>query len=71
MLQSEESYTSKASFLSNDLLPTFGENNKPERWQPSGKRGTKIKGKLNNLGRGGYICPKGWVNSDCSVLQIS
>ena len=62
--ETEESYTSKASFLSDDLLPTFGA--KPEGWQPSGKRGTKIKGKLNNLGRGGYICPKGWVNSDCN-----
>ena len=60
----EESYTSKASYLSNDLLPTFGA--KPEGWQPSGKRGTKIKRKLNNLGRGGYICPMGWVNSDCN-----
>jgi putative transposase len=63
-VETEESYSSKASFLNNDLLPTFGA--KPEGWQPSGKRGTKIKGKLNNLGRGGYICPKGWVNSDCN-----
>jgi putative transposase len=60
----EESYTSKASFLSNDSLPTFGA--KPEGWQPSGKRGAKVQGKLNNLGRGGYICPFGWVNSDCN-----
>ncbi|MGL5874932.1 MAG: RNA-guided endonuclease InsQ/TnpB family protein [Xenococcaceae cyanobacterium] len=65
-VETEESYSSKASFLSNDLLPTFGENNKPEGWQPSGKRGKKIKGRLNNLGRGGYICPQGWVNSDCN-----
>ncbi|MGL5804317.1 MAG: RNA-guided endonuclease InsQ/TnpB family protein, partial [Xenococcaceae cyanobacterium] len=65
-IENEESYSSKASFLSNDLLPTFGENNKPEGWQPSGKRGKKIKGRLNNLGRGGYICPQGWVNSDCN-----
>ncbi len=65
-IETEESYTSKASFLSNDLLPTFGENNKLEGWRPSGKRGAKIKGKLNNLGRGGYICPQGWVNSDCN-----
>ncbi|MGD1704831.1 RNA-guided endonuclease InsQ/TnpB family protein [Dapis sp. BLCC M229] len=35
-VETEESYTSKASFLDNDLLPTFGE--KPEGWQPSGKR---------------------------------
>ena len=32
----EESYTSQASFLSRDLLPTFGA--KPEQWQASGKR---------------------------------
>jgi hypothetical protein len=36
LLKREESYTSKASFLDNDSLPKFGE--KPEGWQPSGKR---------------------------------
>ncbi|MEM1169662.1 MAG: RNA-guided endonuclease TnpB family protein, partial [Cyanobacteria bacterium P01_H01_bin.35] len=35
-VETEESYTSKASFLDEDFLPTFGE--KPERWEPSGKR---------------------------------
>ena len=35
-VETEESYTSKASFLDDDFLPTFGE--KPERWGPSGKR---------------------------------
>jgi lycopene cyclase CruP len=54
-LETEESYTSKASFLDSDLLPTFGE--KPEGWQPSGKRvkrglyrssnGTKINADAN------------------------
>ena len=38
-IETEESYTSKASFLDNDLLPTFGE--KPEGWQPSGKKCSK------------------------------
>jgi putative transposase len=29
-------------------------------------RGKKIKGKLNNLGRGGYLTSDGiWLNSDC------
>ena len=65
-VETEESYTSKASYLSNDLLPTFGENNKPEGWRPSGKSGSKVARKLNNLGRGGYICPQGWVNRDCN-----
>ena len=35
-VETEESYTSKASFLDHDVLPTFGE--KPEGWQASGKR---------------------------------
>ncbi len=38
-IETEESYTSKASFLDNDLLPTFGE--KPEGWQPSPKKDNK------------------------------
>jgi putative transposase len=35
-IETEESYTSKASFLDGDFLPTYGE--KPEKWKPSGKR---------------------------------
>ena len=64
-IEQEESYTSKSNFLANDELPTFGE--KSER-KPifTGKRGKKIKGKLNNLGRGGYLTDDGiWLNSDC------
>jgi IS605 OrfB family transposase len=38
-VETEESYTSKSSYLDRDLLPTFGE--KSERWQPSGKRVTR------------------------------
>ncbi|NEO28600.1 MAG: transposase, partial [Kamptonema sp. SIO4C4] len=34
--ETEESYTSQASFLDEDFLPTIGE--KPESWKPSGKR---------------------------------
>ena len=63
-IEQEESYTSKSNFLGNDVLPTFGE--KSER-KPvfTGKRGKKIKGKLNNLGRGGYLTNDGiWTNSD-------
>jgi putative transposase len=37
-VETEESYTSKASFVDRDFLPTFGEQNKPEGWKPSGKR---------------------------------
>jgi len=35
-LNTEESYTSQASFADNDFLPTYGE--KPESWKSSGKR---------------------------------
>jgi IS605 OrfB family transposase len=35
-IETEESYTSQASFLDDDFLPTFGA--KPESWKPSGKR---------------------------------
>jgi putative transposase len=64
-IEQEESYTSKSNFLGNDELPTFGE--KSERKPKfTGKRGKKIKGKLNNLGRGGYLTNDGiWLNSDC------
>jgi putative transposase len=37
-IETEESYTSKASFVDGDSLPTFGEQNKPEGWKASGKR---------------------------------
>lgn len=52
-IETEESYTSKASFVDNDVLPTFGE--KPEGWAPSGKR----------IQRGLYRTAKGFVvNAD-------
>jgi transposase len=35
-VETEESYTSKASFLDGDLLPKYGE--KPATWKSSGKR---------------------------------
>jgi lycopene cyclase CruP len=35
-IETEESYTSKASFWDDDFVPTFGE--KPKGWEPSGKR---------------------------------
>ncbi|MBF2021076.1 MAG: hypothetical protein IGR93_13450 [Hydrococcus sp. C42_A2020_068] len=65
-VETEESYSSKSSYLDNDELPIFGA--KPEGWQPSGKRGKKIKGKPNNLGRGGYLTAQGFkVNSDANA----
>lgn len=64
-VETEESYTSKASFLDGDELPKFGE--KPEGWEPSGKRGEKRKGRRHNLGRGGYKTKSGIrINSDCN-----
>lgn len=54
-IETEESYTSKASFVDRDELPTFGE--KPEGWQASGKR-TK---------RGLYRTVQNWyINADCN-----
>jgi putative transposase len=57
-VETEESYTSKASFLDSDSLPVFGA--KPEGWNPSGKRpkrglyrssnGTKINADCNGAG---------------------
>jgi putative transposase len=51
--ETEESYTSKASFLDGDSLPKYGE--KPEGWKASGKR----------VERGLYRSANGWiVNAD-------
>ncbi len=49
--ETEESYTSKSSFLDSDLLPKYGE--KPEQYEFSGKRIT----------RGGYKTARGWLIS--------
>jgi IS605 OrfB family transposase len=58
--ETEESYTSKTSFLDDDFLPTLGE--KPQGWKPSGKRGQKGDG----IGRGQYRTASGLlINSDC------
>ncbi|MGB3509461.1 MAG: transposase [Microcoleaceae cyanobacterium] len=54
-VETEESYTSKASFLDGDYLPKIGE--KPKDWKPSGKR-TK---------RGLYRTANNWyINADCN-----
>ena len=54
-VETEESYTSKASFVDLDMLPTFGE--KPEGWAPSGKR----------IKRGLYRTLEGLlINADCN-----
>lgn len=53
--QTEESYTSKASFLNDDFLPIHGE--KPISWKPSGRR----------IKRGQYKTSSGiLVNADCN-----
>ncbi len=52
--EQEESYTSLASYLDGDLIPKYGE--KPEGWQPSGKR----------IFRGLYRSKDGLIiNADC------
>jgi lycopene cyclase CruP len=54
-VETEESYTSKTSFLDNDFLPTFGA--KPEGWKESGKR----------VSRGLYRSQDGTkINADCN-----
>jgi putative transposase len=53
--ESEESYTSKASFVDLDTLPAFGE--KPEGWKASGKR---VKRGLYRTQNNQYI------NADCN-----
>ena len=54
-VETEESYTSKASYLDHDFLPTFGE--KPGGWKPSGRRNQ----------RGLYQSAQGQlINADCN-----
>ncbi|MDJ0519603.1 MAG: transposase [Trichodesmium sp. MO_231.B1] len=54
-IETEESYTSQASFLDDDFLPKYGE--KPERWKASGKR----------VKRGLYCSSNGsLINADCN-----
>lgn len=53
--ETEESYTSKASFLDNDELPKYGE--KPNEWKSSGRR---VKRGLFRTATVGYI------NADCN-----
>jgi putative transposase len=54
-VETEESYTSKASFLDSDTLPKYGE--KPERWKESGRR----------VQRGLYrSADKMEINADCN-----
>jgi IS605 OrfB family transposase len=53
----EESYTSKASFLDNDFLPTIGE--KPDGWKETGKR---VKRGLYRTGLQNW-----YINADCNA----
>ena len=54
-VETEEAYTSKASFLDGDSLPRHGE--KPSQWKPSGKR----------VERGLYRAASGaTINADCN-----
>ena len=55
-IETEESYTSKASFVDRDVLPTFGE--KPEGWKESGKR---VKRGLYRTGLQNW-----YINADCN-----
>ncbi len=54
-VETEESYTSKCSFIDGDYLPKYGE--KPDNWKPSGKR----------VKRGLYRTALNWyINADCN-----
>ena len=54
-IETEESYTSKSSYLDGDIIPKYGE--KPNDWKPSGKR----------VKRGLYKDAKGQlINADCN-----
>jgi IS605 OrfB family transposase len=54
-VETEESYTSKASFVDGDYLPQYGE--RPDNWKPSGKR----------VKRGLYRTALNWyLNADCN-----
>jgi transposase len=54
-VETEESYTSKASFVDGDYLPKYGE--RPDNWKPSGKR----------VKRGLYRTAFNWyINADCN-----
>ena len=55
-VETEESYTSKASFLDGDCLPTIGE--KPQDWKPLGQR---TKRGLYRVGYGPW-----YLNADCN-----
>jgi len=55
-IETEESYTSKASFVDRDYLPTFGE--KPEGWKESGRR---VKRGLYRTGSQNW-----YINADCN-----
>ena len=55
-IETEESYTSKASFLDGDYLPKYGE--KPDDWKPSGRR---TKRGLYRVG-----CKWWYINADCN-----
>lgn len=56
-VETEESYTSKASFVDRDFLPTIGE--KPDGWKETGRR---VKRGLYRTGA------KNWyINADCNA----
>ncbi|MDJ0717822.1 MAG: transposase [Prochloraceae cyanobacterium] len=54
-IETEESYTSQASFLDGDYLPIYGE--KPKDWKPSGRR------TMRGLYRTADSC---YINADCN-----
>ena len=56
LIETEESYTSKCSFLDQDVIPVFG-GAKPANWKPSGRRVLRGLYKAGNGDR---------INADCN-----
>jgi IS605 OrfB family transposase len=66
-IETEESYTSRSSFLDGDFLPNYDEKLKEQKYKFSGRRGQKRKGSLHNLGRGGYKTKTG-LRINCDAM---
>ncbi len=64
-VETEESYTSKASFVDGDYLPKYGE--KPENWKPDARRLANASLSGRRVKRGLYRTALNWyLNADCN-----
>lgn len=64
-VETEESYTSKASFVDGDYLPKYGE--KPDSWEPDARRHGLASLSGRRVKRGLYRTALNWyINADCN-----